>query len=128
MESYMSNTPEVPVQLLEVMEELFKNWEPIINISIIPCFIEQEYFNQWYIKVKIKDFSFNFPWNEEITVNAVNSHYGYVFRSMCYSINSAINYGVDVGSEIYKKSYIESLTALVDNKAKNHINEFRNKK
>lgn len=123
----MNSSKNVPTQLQEVIAELIKNWEPITKIEITPVFEELEYWDQWFLRVTIRDFSFRFPWKEEITVAEVSNFYGYIFRRACYAVESAILHGVTVGSELYKKSFFQSINSIVDAEAKKSINEFRNK-
>lgn len=123
----MSKQPEVPTQLQEVIAELLKNWEPITKVEITPLYEELEYWDTWYLRVTVRDFSFRFPWREEITLKVVSEYYGHIFRTACYAVDSAILHGVTIGSEIYKQSFMQSMASLVDMSAKKSINDFRNR-
>lgn len=123
----MSKQPEVPTQLQEVIDELHKNWEPICKIEITPVFEELEYWDAWYLKVTIKDFSFRFPWREEIDLKAVRDGYGHIFRSCCYAVNSAIDFGIKIGTDIYREAFLQNITNSTDNTVRKAISDFKNR-
>lgn len=121
----MAAEKPVPRQLEEVCEELMRNWCPPVHVKIAPFYEEHDFGASWRIKITIRDFTVNFPWNEHVDLKMVADIYGFIFRSMCYALEDAILKGVNVGVEIRQTALIQSIGQLVEAESDKLVNRYR---
>lgn len=121
----MESTTNVPKELQEVCEELMKNWKPPVHMSIQPVRREHDFGHNFAIRITVRDFVFDFPWAEVVTLQLVHDIYGFLFRATCYAIEDAILKGVNVGVELRQTALIKSIGHLVDIESERLVTAYR---